>query len=251
MNGPPLLKVSGIAKRFDGLVATDHVSLEQNAGEVHALIGPNGAGKSTFVNLLCGSLRPDAGTIKLDGADIGHLSTVERVHRGLSRTFQITQLLLDYSVLENVQLAVQSQAGHSFRFFKSARYDAKAMAAAMACLVRVGLCERAKVRVADLAQGERKQLELAIALAAKPRLLLLDEPMAGLSALDSQNMVALLQSLKTETTIFIVEHDMNAVFALADRISVLVNGRILMSGTAAEVKASDDVRRAYLGEGDV
>ena len=247
----PLLEVTGLSKRFGGLVATDNISLQLPAGELHALIGPNGAGKTTLISQLFGELRHDAGAIRLGGEEIGHLPAWRRVRRGLARTFQITQLLPDYCALDTVALAVQVRQGHSFRFFADALRNGPARDEAAGYLSDVGLAARCAVRVADLAQGERKQLELAVALAAKPRLLLLDEPMAGLGTAESQQMIELLAALKGRVTILIVEHDMQAVFALADRISVLVYGRILASGSADEIRANEDVRTAYLGEGDV
>lgn len=247
----PLLQVEGLIKRFGGLVATDNVSLSLREGELHGLIGPNGAGKTTLVNQLFGDLTCDAGSIKLAGMDIGGLPSWQRVRRGIGRTFQIAQLPLEYSALETVVLVVQARQGHCFRFFADARKDRSSRDEAAAYLERVGLAGRETVSVASLAQGERKQLELAAALATEPRLLLLDEPMAGLGAAESQQMVALLQSFKGKLTMLIVEHDMEAVFALADRISVLVYGRILACGDIDAIKASEEVRVAYLGDGDV
>lgn len=247
----PLLEVAGLSKRFGGLVATDHVDLRLPAGELHALIGPNGAGKTTLISQLFGELRHDTGAIRLAGEEIGDLPVWRRVHRGLARTFQITQLLPDYSAIDTVALAVQARQGHSFRFFSDARKNGSARDEAAGYLSDVGLAARCSIRVADLAQGERKQLEFAVALAAKPCLLLLDEPMAGLGAAESQQMIELLAALKGRITMLIVEHDMEAVFALADRISVLVYGRILASGCADEIRANEEVRIAYLGEGDV
>ena len=244
----PMLELRGVYKRFGGLTATDDVSLAISPGELHAIIGPNGAGKTTLLNQVAGELRHDAGAILLDGHEIGTLPPWERVGRGLARTFQITQLLLDETVLDNVALAVQVQRGHSFRFFADARRDSDAHAQAAQFLQDVGLAAIASVRVADLAHGERKQLELAVALATRPSLLLLDEPMAGLSLVESQHMVALLRRLKGRVTMVLVEHDMDAVFALADRISVLVYGRVMATGSSDDVRANPAVRAAYLGE---
>ncbi len=247
----PLLDVQGLCKRFGGLTATDTVDLALPEGELHALIGPNGAGKTTLINQLVGSLEHDSGSIRLDGAEIGHLPVWQRVHRGLARTFQITQLLPDFTPLDTVMLAVQARHGHSFRFFGNARNDRKIRDEAMQHLDQIGLGARANARVGDLAQGERKQLELAAALAEKPRLLLLDEPMAGLGSAESQQMIGQLAALKGKITMLIVEHDMEAVFTLADRVSVLVYGKIIARGSVDDIKSNEDVKVAYLGEGDV
>jgi branched-chain amino acid transport system ATP-binding protein len=244
------LELCNLSKRFGGLIATDDVSLTVPAGALHALIGPNGAGKTTLINQVAGELRQDSGAIRLGGVDIGGLPPWQRVHRGLARTFQITQLLGRYTVLENVALAVQSQQGHGFHFFADARKNRAVCEPALQLLGEVGLAAQASARVADLGQGECKQLELAVALAARPSLLLLDEPMAGLGPLESQEMIALLARLKGKLTIVLIEHDMDAVFALADRISVLVYGRVVATGDAEEIRNNDAVRVAYLGEGD-
>lgn len=245
-----LLEVRGLSKRFFGIVATNNVTLNVADGEVHALIGPNGAGKTTLITQLIGQLRQDAGEIVLAGTRIERLTPSERVRLGLGRTFQITQLLPEFSVLENVALAVQAHEGHSFRFFREAALEQRLNSAAMKRLVDAKLGGKAHMPVATLSQGERKQLELAVALAGEPRLLLLDEPMAGLGPAESADMVVTLRSLKGRVAMLLVEHDMDAVFALADRISVLVNGRIIASGSPAEIKVDPTVRTAYLGEGD-
>jgi branched-chain amino acid transport system ATP-binding protein len=246
----PLLSVRGLRKRFGGLVATDSVDLDVVEGEIHALIGPNGAGKTTLLTQLFGELSHDEGEIRLEGEPIDALATPQRVQRGLARTFQINQLLADFSMLDNVALAVQARQGHSFRFFADARRDKSLRQRAREHLTTAGLAHRAEVKVADLSHGEQKQLEFAIALACEPRLLLLDEPMAGLGHAESEQMVAMLSGLKGRVTMLLVEHDMDAVFALADRISVLVYGRIIATGTAQEIRDNADVRTAYLGEGD-
>lgn len=247
----PLLDVQGLSKRFGGLTATDTVDLALPEGELHALIGPNGAGKTTLISQLVGALPHDSGSIKLAGEEIGHLPVWKRVHRGLGRTFQITQLLPDFTALDTVMLSVQSRHGHSFRFFADARRNRAIRAEAEQFLDQVGLAPRAHARVGDLAQGERKQLELAAALAGKPRLLLLDEPMAGLGTAESQQMIGQLAALKGKITMLIVEHDMEAVFTLADRVSVLVYGKVIAQGDVEAIKNNEDVRTAYLGEGDV
>jgi branched-chain amino acid transport system ATP-binding protein len=246
----PMLELRGLSKHFGGLTATDNVSLLVPTGSLHALIGPNGAGKTTLINQVAGDLHHDAGAILLAGTQIGMLPAWERVRHGLARTFQITQLLPQYSVLDNVALAVQVRQGHSFRFFADARKNSTARDQAMSHLQAVGLSARASFKVSDLGQGECKQLELAVALATKPSLLLLDEPMAGLSPLESQEMIDLLAMLKGRVTILLVEHDMDAVFALADCISVMVYGRVVATGNSEEIKADEAVRVAYLGKGD-
>lgn len=246
----PLLRVQRLFKRFGGVSATDDLSLDVLPGEIHALIGPNGAGKTTFIGQLMGEIRPDSGAIHFDGADIGRLSTPKRVRAGIARTFQITQLLADQTALDNVALAVQAGQGHSFRFLKSAANDSSLRAPAREYLDAAGLGERTDVLVCELSHGEHKQLELAVALATKPRLLLLDEPMAGLGASESRAMVEALKRMKGSVSILLVEHDMDVVFALADRISVLVYGRIIASGAPADIQADAQVRAAYLGEGE-
>jgi branched-chain amino acid transport system ATP-binding protein len=246
----PILSVEGLVKRFGGLVATDDVTLDVRPGEIHAIIGPNGAGKTTLVSELFGELEPDAGRIMLDGQSINALSTAARVARGLARTFQITTLLPDYTVLENVALAIQVKQGHSFKFWRNVHADQTLKDRARSYLDQIGLGARAELPVADLSHGERKQLELAVALATNPRLLLLDEPMAGLGHSESQHMVELLRGLKNKVSMLLVEHDMDAVFSLADRISVLVYGRIIATGTADDIRVNPEVRKAYLGEGD-
>jgi branched-chain amino acid transport system ATP-binding protein len=245
-----LLQVEGLAKRFGGIVATDDVTLEVNRGELHAVIGPNGAGKTTLIAQLSGQLRPDAGRIRFDGNDIAALPVYRRSRLGLARSFQITSLFLDFSVIDNVALAVQAHAGHSFHFWRDARSEAGLHQAAGAALEQVGLSGRADAPAAALSHGEHRLLELAMALAGNPRMLLLDEPMAGLGPEESARMVEMLQALKAEYTILLVEHDMEAVFALADRITVLVYGRVIATGAPAAIRADPQVREAYLGEDD-
>jgi branched-chain amino acid transport system ATP-binding protein len=247
----PLLQIDNITKRFGSLAASDGLTLDVTDGELHAVIGPNGAGKTTLISQLFGEIFPDAGTIRFAGNDITALKTAERVRAGLARSFQITQLLLDYTALDNVALAVQAQRGHSFRFWSNARHDRPLRERAAAMLERVGLAQRGDVVASAMSHGEQKQLELAIALATEPRLLLLDEPMAGLGPAECATTVELLRGLKGSMTILLVEHDMDAVFALADRISVLVAGRRLLTGTSEDVRNDEAVRTAYLGDGDV
>jgi branched-chain amino acid transport system ATP-binding protein len=244
----PMLRVENLVRRFGGIVATDNLSLDVNRGELHAIIGPNGAGKTTLISQLMGQLSPSAGTIRFAGQDITHLSAWRRSQLGLARSFQITSLLPDFTASDNVALAAQARDGHSFRFWGNARREKHLREAAKSALVRVGLENRADVVVSELSHGEQRELELAVALATKPQLLLLDEPMAGLGATESARMVKLLADLRREVTIILVEHDMNAVFALADRITVLVYGRVIASDVPAAIRGNDEVKRAYLGD---
>ncbi|NKB54947.1 MAG: ATP-binding cassette domain-containing protein [Alphaproteobacteria bacterium] len=244
----PLLEVTGLIKSFGGLVAIDSVSLDVTSDEVHAVIGPNGAGKTTFIAQISGDLRPDSGTIRFAGADITRLATPKRAQRGLARSFQITSIFRDVTAEDNVALAVQAHDGHSFRFWRAAKADPSLRDPARAALDRVGLGDRRDVVAGELAHGEQRQLELAMAIATEPAMLLLDEPMAGMGAEESERMVALLQELKGSAAILLVEHDMDAVFALADRITVLVRGQAIATGSPQEIRDDDQVRRAYLGE---
>ena len=243
-----LLAVEGLSKRFGGIVAADAITLDVNDGELHAVIGPNGAGKTTLISQLSGELSPDAGIIRFAGSDIISLPAYRRSRLGLARSFQITSLFPEFTALDNVALAVQAHVGHSFRFWRDARRDESLRAPARATIARFGLAGRADVPVSQLSHGERRQLEIAIALATKPRLLLLDEPMAGVGPEESANMIATLRALKRELTILLIEHDMDAVFALADRITVLVYGRVIASGAPEAIRADPHVRRAYLGD---
>jgi branched-chain amino acid transport system ATP-binding protein len=244
----PLLRVENLVRRFGGIVATDHVSLDVAQGELHAIIGPNGAGKTTLISQLTGHLAPNSGSVSLAGRDITRLPAYRRSSLGLARSFQITSLLLDFTAADNVALAAQAHDGHSFHFFSDARKEKGLRDAAQAALQRVGLADRADVPVSRLSHGEQRELELAVALATKPQLLLLDEPMAGLGVTESARMVKLLQELRKEVTIVLVEHDMEAVFALADRISVLVYGRVIASGIPSDIRQNEEVKRAYLGD---
>jgi branched-chain amino acid transport system ATP-binding protein len=245
-----LLRIAGLAKRFGGIVATDDVALDVPEGELHAVIGPNGAGKTTLIAQLSGQLMADSGRIHFAGVDITRTPAWRRSHLGLARSFQITSLFLDHSVLDNVALAVQAHAGHSFRFWRNARLETGLRQKARAALDEVGLAHRADARASLLSHGEHRLLELAMALAGQPRMLLLDEPMAGLGPDESARMVAMLRRLKQHYTILLVEHDMEAVFALADRISVLVYGRVIATGAPDVIRANNQVREAYLGEDD-
>jgi branched-chain amino acid transport system ATP-binding protein len=246
----PLLQIDRLSKRFGGVIASDDVVLDVAAGELHAIIGPNGAGKTTLIGQLTGEIAPNAGRIVLGGQDITALPAWRRSAMGLARSFQITSLFLDFTAQDNVALAVQAHAGHSFRFWRNARTENELRAPARAALARVGLAARADQVVANLSHGEHRQLEIAMALATGPRMLLLDEPMAGMGPEESARMVALLRELKQDLTILLVEHDMEAVFALADRISVLVYGRVIATGTPEAIRANEEVRQAYLGDDD-
>ena len=246
----PLLETRALTKRFGGLVATGEVSLAVAPGEIHAVIGPNGAGKTTLIAQLAGELRPDAGTIHFAGGDISRLGPVRRAALGIARSFQITSVFRDFTALDNVALAVQARAGHSFRFWHAAQRDPRLREPAQAVLCEVGLAARADVMAAALSHGEKRALEIAMALAMRPRLLLLDEPTAGMGAEESAAMVRLLTGLKGRLAIVLVEHDMDAVFALADRITVMVYGRVIASGAPEAIRGDAEVRRAYLGDED-
>jgi branched-chain amino acid transport system ATP-binding protein len=243
-----ILAVQGLRKAFGALVATDGVDLEVREGETHAVIGPNGAGKTTLIGQLAGNLRPDSGSVRFAGEDVTRLTAPQRAQKGFARSFQITSIYRDFTALDNVALAVQAHTGHSFRFWRPARAERALRDPARAVLDEVGLGARADVPAANLAHGEQRQLEVAMALATRPRLLLLDEPVAGMGLEESQHMVQFLSRLKGRHTMILVEHDMDAVFTLADRISVLVYGRIIASGAPEAVRANPEVRRAYLGE---
>ena len=242
------LEINGLVKRFGGLLATDHVDLALARGEIHAVIGPNGAGKTTLINQLSGEIISDEGRIVFDGQDLTGQPPHKRAMAGLGRSFQITSVFNDFTVLQNAALAVQAHAGHSFRFWRPAAAERELTEPAMAALAQVGLVERAHTPVSVLAHGERRQLEIAMVLATGAKCLLLDEPMAGMSPTESEAVVALLRKLKGEHTILLVEHDMDAVFALADRVTVLVYGRPIASGTPEQIRNHPEVREAYLGE---
>lgn len=243
-----ILELRNLCKSFGALKATDDVSLDLRVGEIHALIGPNGAGKSTLIHQIAGTLTPDTGTIEFLGGPISQLGVAERARLGLGRSFQVSSLASEFSALRNVMLAVQSRQGSSFRFFKPVMRDRSLVEPAMAALERVGLKDRADIPAAELSHGERRQLEIAIALALGSRAFLLDEPMAGMGPEGSRQFTGFLDALRQEAPILLVEHDMDAVFALADRISVLVYGRIIASGTVEEIRHNPEVRRAYLGD---
>ncbi len=244
----PVLYIRNLVKNFGALRATDDVSIDLRPGEIHALIGPNGAGKSTLIQQICGTVKPDSGSVHFEGEDIGRLGVAARSRRGLGRTFQISSIAPEFSALRNVMLAVQSRQGSSFRFFKPVMSDVSLLEPAMAALERVGLAARARLPASELSHGERRQLEIAIAIALGSKAFLLDEPMAGMGPEGSKTLTGFLDGLRHEAPILLVEHDMDAVFALADRISVLVYGRIVASGTVEEIRRDPLVRSAYLGE---
>ncbi|MDQ7079779.1 MAG: ABC transporter ATP-binding protein [Paracoccaceae bacterium] len=243
-----LLEIRDLKKGFGGVTATDGVNLSLTQGELHAIIGPNGAGKTTLISQLSGALRPDAGVILFKGGDITRRPAHKRARLGITRSFQITSLVMEMSVLDNVALAVQACDGHSFRFVKPARKISHLRERAQEVLAQVGLADRAALPAVELSHGEHRQLEIAVALATGAELMLLDEPMAGLGGEDSARMIDFLKGLKGERTILLIEHDMDAVFALADRISVLVYGRIIATGSPDEIRGNAEVRHAYLGE---
>lgn len=242
-----ILSVEDLHKSFGALKATNGVNFELYTGEIHALIGPNGAGKSTFIAQLCGELKPDSGKIFVDGKDVTHQATHQRISAGMARSFQITELCNQYTALENVILSLMLEAGTCFSWRNPMR-DKQLMEKAHAWLREVSLDHLALTVVAELAHGEKRQLELAVALARSPKILLLDEPMAGMGSEETQQMTAFLKSIRTKYSILLVEHDMDAVFSLADRITVLVAGRNIFTGSPEEVRHSQVVRDAYLGE---
>ncbi len=244
-----LLRITGLNKHFGGIVATENLDLEVERGSIHAIIGPNGAGKTTLLAQLSGQLRPDSGEIEFDGRSITAYSMARRAREGLARSFQITSVVMPMTLLENVMLAVQGTSGHSFRFWAPANRDESLRRAAMSSLAQVGLDDRAERIAANVSHGEQRQLEVAMALAMKPRMLLLDEPMAGMGKEEGAMMVDILNRMKGDMTILLVEHDMDAVFSLADRMSVLVNGHIIATDTVQNIRNNLEVQKAYLGDG--
>ena len=244
----PTLRIDSLSKHFGGVVALDTVTLDVHAGEIHALIGPNGAGKTTLVHLLSGALAPDTGRVHFDGADVTARKFHERVALGLARSYQITSVFRAFSALDNVALAVQARSGSSLRFWAPLATERALFDEARAVLAEIGLAGRDGVPAGHLAHGEQRALEVGLALATRPKVLLLDEPMAGMGPEDSERMIALIDGLKARLTVLLIEHDMDAVFRLADSISVLVNGRVIATGPPDEIRANDEVRRAYLGE---
>ena len=248
MSGDALLQVQDLVKQFGALRATDHVSLQVQGGEIHALIGPNGAGKTTLVAQLSGHLSSDSGRIRFDGEDITALPTHERVHRGLARSFQITRLFKSFTVLENIALSVQARSGHSFSFWRPVENESGLHQQALSVLQELGLESRADALASELSHGEQRILELGLAVATEPKLLLLDGPMAGAGPVESERILNLILQLRKRVAILLIEHDMDAVFRLADRISVLVNGAVIASGTPQEIRHNPQVVAAYLGE---
>ena len=244
---PVVLDVAGLTRSFGAVRANDAVSLDLVTGEIHALIGPNGAGKSTFIRQVAGDLAPDSGSIRFRGRDIGQMSAAQRARLGMARTFQISSLIPEFTVLENVMLAHLGRLGESMRFFAPVARDRELRSLARQCLERVGLDSRHRERVSEISHGERRLLEIAIALALEPAAFLLDEPMAGLDQEGSRMLIGLLDSLRQTAPVLLVEHDMDAVFALADRISVLVDGRLIATGRPDAIRSDDAVRAAYLG----
>jgi branched-chain amino acid transport system ATP-binding protein len=245
---PASLSTENLFLRFGGLLATNDVNFEVRPGDLHAIIGPNGAGKTTLISLLAGDRKPTSGTIRLNGEDITAVPPYERAKKGFGRSFQITSIFREFTTLQNVMLAIRAREGRNFRFFKSIADDPAVVEPAREILQRLGLAERMNVRASELAHGEKRSLELAIALATRPSLLLLDEPTAGMGPDEASHIVNFLRTRKGSVTMVLIEHDMDAVFSLADRISVLVYGKIIATGTPPEIRNNADVRRAYLGD---
>ncbi len=243
-----ILSVHGICKSYGGLQASKNITLDLRAGEIHALIGPNGAGKSTLIKQIAGSERPDAGRVTLAGRDVTALDTAARARRGLARTFQISELAMEDTVLQNVLLGALGAGASPMQFWRSVLGMQDLRAVAEAALEQVGLSPKAAVRTSELSHGERRQLEVAVALTLDPKAFVMDEPMAGLGTAGSKTMTAFLDRLRAQAPILLVEHDMDAVFALADRISVLVYGEVIATGTVAEIRSDAAVRAAYLGD---
>jgi len=246
-----LLRIDQLVKHYGAICVTDSVNLTVNAGEIHAVIGPNGAGKTTLINQITGEVASDAGTIRFEGQDITRWPVARRARAGMSRSFQINSLIPAFTARENVLLAVQAARGHNFYFFKSLASQADLLDEADAFLTRVGLEQHANDLVSELAYGQQRLIEVAIAMASHPKLLLLDEPMAGLGPTESERMIELLSRLRQDYGMLLVEHDMEAVFALADRISVLVYGQVLLCDTPANVRHNAKVREAYLGDEEI
>lgn len=247
MTDQPVLQIQDLNKNFGALKATDNVTLDLKKGEIHALIGPNGAGKSTLIKQICGQLSSDSGKVIFNGQNLSGMDVADRAKAGLGRTFQVSSLVMEFSALRNVMLAVQSKLDTSYRFFKNVRADKNLTEPAMAALRRVNLEDRAHIMTAELSHGERRQLEIAMALALDPKAFLLDEPMAGMGPEGSKKLIGFLDQLRHEAPILLIEHDMDAVFSLADRISVLVYGRVIATGAVDEIRNNPAVREAYLG----
>ena len=246
-----MLIVDSLVKSFGGLLAIDDLSFQVKQGEIHAVIGPNGAGKTTLISQLSGEIKPDSGTVLFDGINISGMDVHLRSSLGLARSFQITNIFLDLTAHDNVSLAVQAHAGHSFKFWKDARKDQELRQPALEFLKQVGLEKRAEVVAGQLSHGEHRQLEIAMALATRPKLLLLDEPMAGMGQKESLAMVEIIQELKGKLTILLIEHDMDVVFTLADKITVLLNGRCIATDSPKNIRNNPEVKKAYLGEDNI
>lgn len=246
-----LLELRNLFKHFGGLTVTNNCDFEVQSGEIHALIGPNGAGKTTLINQISGALAPDGGNIYFDGRDITGLPMYQRVHLGLARTYQITNIFLKNTVLDNLALSVQAQSGTSFRFWKAVRDEQNLFIQAEVIAEQVGLENRLHSIAGELSHGEQRQLEVGLALASNARLLLLDEPMAGMGSEEAQHMIDLIRTVNQDVTILLIEHDMNAIFQLADRISVLLYGNIIATGTPEDIRANPEVQKAYLGDDTV
>jgi branched-chain amino acid transport system ATP-binding protein len=244
-----LLEITDLNKHFGGIFATENVNLSVERGTIHAVIGPNGAGKTTLIAQLSGQLKPDSGNIEFDGRSIINDSVAKRARMGMARSFQITSVVMPMTLLQNVMLAVQGGSGHSFGFWSPVHRDSAMEAVAMSSLAEVGLEDRARRTAANVSHGEQRQLEVAMALAMKPRMLLLDEPMAGMGKEEGAMMVDILKRLRGDMTILLVEHDMDAVFSLADQLSVMVNGHVIATDTVENIRANKEVQKAYLGDG--
>jgi len=243
-----VLRTNGISKNFGALRASRDISIDLRPGEIHAIIGPNGAGKSTLIGQICGTLKPDAGSVHLLGQDVTHAPTRVRAHAGLGRTFQISALAMEDTVLQNAVLGALGAGGRPWRFLSNALKDKSLREAAESALERVGLQNKARMRTAELSHGQRRQLEVALALTLRPKALVMDEPMAGMGSEGSKTLTGFLDKLREEAPILLVEHDMDAVFSLADRISVLVYGEVIATGTVDEIRANAAVKEAYLGD---
>jgi branched-chain amino acid transport system ATP-binding protein len=243
-----MLELRHVSKRFGGVVATDEVTLDVRQGEVHALIGPNGAGKTTLIGQISGSLGVDSGEIRFQGSDVTRLKQHERVKAGLARSYQITSIFKRFSVLDNLALAVQARSGSSFSFWHPVAKEAALFGEARELADRIGLAQKIDSLAATLAHGEQRALEVGLALATQPKLVLLDEPMAGMGPEESQRMISLIGRIRAQVTVLLVEHDMDAVFRLADRITVMVDGRVIATGDPERIRSDAEVRRAYLGD---
>jgi branched-chain amino acid transport system ATP-binding protein len=247
----PLLETHQLVKSFGAMTVTASVSVSVRPGEIHALIGPNGAGKTTLIAQIAGELDPDSGTITFEGRDITSLPVHKRARLGIRRMFQLTSVFRGYRAIDNLLLAFQAQNGHSFCFWKDGRNDRALHQSAMTLLDHVGMGDRAEMKAGALSHGEQRQLELAMVLAGSPRLLLLDEPTAGMGLEETERMVKLVSTLRGKYSVLLVEHDMDAVYALADRVTVLVYGRVIASGAVDEIRAHPEVRLAYLGDDEI